>query len=146
MPLCACVCVNQVKCHFLINTKVGKTHMCADKRTKNMFIVNFFSLEIPMEMGQANRCGDEKMINKWARDKLVDRLRTETRMRKIERKNCKEAHTEGEASEQKNKVEMKSPYAVMKNASDANNIITPNYVDCLDFLQSKLTNTQAKSK
>lgn len=28
----------------------------------------------------------------------------------------------------------------MKNASDANNIITPNYVDCLDFPQSKLTN------
>lgn len=37
-------------------------------------------------MGEANRCGDEKMINKWARDKLVDRLRIDARKKTEEEK------------------------------------------------------------
>lgn len=101
-----------------------------------------------MEMRQANRCGDEKMINKWARDKLVDRLRIDTRIKRKREKIAKSMcvcvrEREREASEYNN-IKMKSSYAVMKNASDVNNIITLNYVDCLDFLQSILTKNASK--
>lgn len=70
------------------------------------------------------------MINKCARDKLADRLRNDIfrmliRTRRLRMKTV-------ERSEKRSKTE--SSYAVMKNASDANNIITPNYVDCLDLL------------
>lgn len=52
-------------------------------------------------------------------------------------------------SEKCNENRSKTPiiaYAVMKNASDTNNIITPNYVDCLNVLWSNNNNNKTNEQ